>query len=416
MLALMNQLSFLQPPVLNISELTRYLRTWMENDPTLQDVWVQGEVSNFSRPASGHWYFTLKDSSASLRCVMWRSNTLRQSVIPADGAALEVHGAVSIYEAGGQYQLYADLIRPLGEGALYQEFMRLKARLEAEGLFAQERKRPIPPWPGCIGLVTSPTGAALRDMLNTLSRRFPLASVVLAPCTVQGEEAPAAIVKALQALNQFVHPDVILLARGGGSLEDLWAFNDEGVARAIFASQAPVITGIGHETDFTIADFVADLRAPTPTAAAELATPNQADARLALAELQQDLGRAVEAVLGEQSLALQTLYNRLRLRSPQSRLASDRQRLDELSHRAGLALRHCQQLERFALAGLAQRLAALNPRSILERGYAILSFPNGQAVRQVAQVQPGDQLRAQIQDGSFDVQVCGLVAPGMNET
>ena len=258
------------PAAWAVSDLTRYLRELLESDERLQDIWVTGEVSNFSRPASGHVYFTIKDSSASLRCVMWRNAVLRQSFIPRDGEAIDVHGSISIYEAGGQYQLYADLFRQAGEGALYAEFLRRKALLEAEGLFAPERKRPIPARPKRIGIVTSPTGAALQDMLNTLRRRYPLVEVVLAPTPVQGDEAPLSIIKALQDVVRLADPDVIILARGGGSIEDLWAFNDEKLARAIAASPAPVITGVGHETDFTIADFVADLRAPTPTAAAEL--------------------------------------------------------------------------------------------------------------------------------------------------
>ena len=260
-------------PRWTVTDLTRYLRQLLEADSSLQGVWVQGEISNLSRPSSGHIYFTLKDSGASLRCVMWRNEAARLRFAPQDGMAIEAHGSISIYEAGGQYQLYADILRPLGEGALYQEFLRLKALLEAEGLFDPARKRSIPEFPRRIGIVTSPTGAALRDMLNTLRRRLPLAEVILAPTPVQGDEAPPGIVAALRSLNRVAAPDVILLARGGGSIEDLWAFNDERVVRAVTESAAPVITGVGHETDFTLADFAADLRAPTPTAAAELATP-----------------------------------------------------------------------------------------------------------------------------------------------
>ncbi len=260
----MSQLSLFESNYWSVTQLTHYLRDLLENDANLQDLWVQGEVSNFSRPSSGHLYFTLKDSSSALRVVMWRSAAARQAFLPRDGDAIEVHGAISLYEAGGQYQLYADLMRPVGEGALFQEFLRLKARLEAEGLFDPERKRPIPHWPQRIGIVTSPSGAAIRDMINTLRRRFPLPEIILAPTAVQGVEAPLGIVRALEILNQRYQPDVVLLARGGGSIEDLWAFNDERVARAIAASAAPVISGVGHETDFTIADFVSDLRAPPP--------------------------------------------------------------------------------------------------------------------------------------------------------
>ena len=269
----MNQLPLFEAPRWTITELTRAVRRLLESDERLQDLWVQGEISNFSRPASGHLYFTLKDSGASLRCVMWKPDAARMKLPLQDGLSIEAHGKIGVYEPGGQYQFYADLIRPAGEGQLYAEFMRLKSLLEVEGLFDPARKRPVPQFPRTIGIVTSPTGAALRDMLNVLRRRLPLAEVVLAASPVQGAEAPHALVLALQKLNAVVHPDVILLARGGGSIEDLWAFNYESVVRAVAASAAPVISGVGHETDFTLVDFAADLRAPTPTAAAKLATP-----------------------------------------------------------------------------------------------------------------------------------------------
>jgi len=395
----------LVPPTWKVAELTRYLRDLLEGDDNLQDIWVQGEVSNFSRPSSGHIYFTLKDASASLRCVMWRNAAARLPFLPRDGDAIEAHGSIGVYEAGGQYQLYADLLRPVGEGALYQEFLRLKARLEAEGLFAPERKRPLPRWPKRIGIVTSPTGAALRDMLNTLRRRYPLVEVILAPVPVQGDDAPPQIAAALESLNRTATPDVILVARGGGSIEDLWAFNDERVARAIAASAAPVISGVGHETDFTIADFASDLRAPTPTAAAELATPNRTDL---LAALQEDMGRlnrAVLSVLNEQRWELRALENRLALHSPRLRLRSDRQRLDEFTRRGERALLHRLQLQRERLNGLEQRLLSLNPLAILGRGFAILSDSQGRTVRSRTQVQAGDRLVAQVSDGRFDVEV-----------
>jgi exodeoxyribonuclease VII large subunit len=269
----MEQMPLFQPAHWSVTELTRRVRLLLDTDPELQDAWVQGELSNLSRPASGHVYFTLKDSGASLRCVMWKTDAARLRVAVQDGMAVEAHGHVSVYEAGGQYQLYVDTLKPAGEGALYAEFLRLKALLEAEGLFDAARKRSIPDLPRRIGIVTSATGAALRDILNTLRRRLPLLEVVLAASPVQGDEAPAALALALAELNRVAEPDVILLARGGGAIEDLWAFNDERVVRAVIASRAPVICGVGHETDFTLADFAADLRAPTPTAAAEMATP-----------------------------------------------------------------------------------------------------------------------------------------------
>jgi exodeoxyribonuclease VII large subunit len=401
----MTQLSFFQPPSWTVTDLTRYLRELLESDENLQDVWVQGEVSNLSHPSSGHLYFTLKDSGAALKCVMWRNSVLRQVIRPKEGDAVEAHGNLSVYESAGQYQLYADLIRPAGEGALYQEFLRLKARLQAEGLFDEARKRPVPRWPHTVGIVTSPTGAALRDILNILSRRYPLVKVVLAPTPVQGEEAPTGIVAAIRQLNQRVHPDVILLARGGGSIEDLWAFNDERVARAIVDSQAPVIAGVGHEVDFTIADFACDLRAPTPTAAAELATPNQADLRLDVEEYEERMLRNIAACLAAFRDRLTALKTGLRLRSPVNQIRGGRQRLDDFSHRAAMALQHRLRLQSVRLSGIEQRLNALSPLAVLERGYAVVTNADGQKVTRAGQVSPGDELNVQVRDGEFGVRV-----------
>lgn len=401
----MAQLPLFSPLLWSVSDLTRYLRDMLESDEALQDLWVQGEISNLSRPASGHLYFTLKDSASALKCVMWRNAVVRLSFTLREGQAVEVHGSLSIYEAAGQYQLYADVIRPAGEGILYQEFLKLKARLEAEGLFDPERKRPIPRWPKRIGIVTSATGAAIRDMLNTIRRRYPLVEVVLAPTAVQGEEAPAGIVAAIQALNKAARPDVILLARGGGSIEDLWAFNDERVARAIAASSAPIITGVGHETDFTIADFVSDLRAPTPTAAAELATPNRADLQAATDEIRARLQRAIHARLSAWRWDLDNRRNILILHSPIRRIRSDRQRLDDQARHLDTLLAHQLALRRIQLSTMQKSLSSLNPLSILERGYALVSQVDGRLVRSIQQVKPGDPLSVRVKDGSFPVQV-----------
>jgi len=392
----------LTSPVLTVSDLTRRVRELLETDYRLQDVWVSGEVSNVSRPASGHLYFTLKDAQASLRCVMWRPDAARLLAPPREGQAVEAHGRVSVYETGGQYQLYADTLRPAGEGILYQEFLRLKARLEAEGLFEAERKRDLPAWPGRIGLVTSPSGAALRDVLHVLRRRFPLAEVTLAPTPVQGEEAPAGIIAALQALNRHIRPDVILLVRGGGSIEDLAAFNDEDVARAIAASRSPVVSGIGHETDFTIADFVADRRAPTPSAAAEIITPDVAE----LAASQRALAARLVEAFGQR---LQTLRwglderrFELRLASPRAQVAGARQRLDDLRARAEVSITSGLRLRRSAVTGLAQTLRAVGPAAVLARGYAVVSLaPGGPVVRTRKQVKPGSPLEVRVADGVF---------------
>lgn len=381
------------------------MRDLLESEANLQELWVGGEVSNISSPSSGHLYFTLKDREAALRCVMWRNQVARLVSVPRDGDAVEVHGSISIYEASGNYQLYADMIRPAGEGALYQEFLRLKAKLESQGLFDPQRKRPLPPWPKTIGIVTSPTGAALRDMHDTLKRRFPLVRVVLAPSRVQGSQAAAGIIGALKALNKIVKPDLIIVARGGGSIEDLMAFNDEGVAQAIADSQAPVITGIGHETDFTIADFVADLRAPTPTAAAELATPDQEELRTSMTDLRRDLSISMTNTLFEMGKRLEVNYDRLLFRTPLSRVQRDQQRLDDLIHRAAMASTHAIDLYRTHLAGLSLQLQSLDPRAILQRGYSIVTQPDGSLVSSVKQVQGGDNLRVQVSDGDFPVQV-----------
>jgi exodeoxyribonuclease VII large subunit len=390
----MSQLSFSQPSSWTVSDITQYLRQLLENDVQLQDLWVEGEVSNLSRPSSGHMYFTLKDEGASLRCVMWRNAVARQQFIPSEGEAILVHGLIGIYPPSGQYQLYADLIQPLGEGALYLEFLQLKAKLEAEGLFDVQRKRPIPRWPQKLGVVTSATGAAIRDILNTLSRRYPLVEVILAAAAVQGEEAPDSIVSALQTLNAVVNPDVILVARGGGSIEDLAAFNSERVARAILASKAPVITGIGHEIDFTIADFVADLRAPTPTAAAELATPDRAELHVALMENQNRLRASMKSYLEAVSWQVEALRKSLKYNAPVVKIRYGIQQVDELSRRAEITLAHSLRLKRTHLQGLLHNLYALSPKAILERGYAVVTQSSGKPVRSVDQVYPGEIYRS----------------------
>ncbi len=395
----------LEGSVLTVAALTRRVRELVEGDYRLRDVWVAGEVSNLSRPASGHLYFTLKDAEASLRCVMWRSEAVRQLTLPREGEAAEVHGRVSVYEAGGQYQLYADAIRPAGEGALYQDFLRLKARLEAEGLFDAARKRPLPAWPQRIGVVTSPSGAALRDVLNILRRRFPLAEVILSPTPVQGAEAPAGIVAALAGLNRVSRPDVILLVRGGGSIEDLAAFNDEAVARAIAASRAPVVSGVGHETDFTIADFVADRRAPTPSAAAEVVAPERADLTASLRLTRLGLGRALNSRLRAARWGLREQRSALRQAAPRARLAGARQRVDDLGLRAAAALRHALSLQAASVAGLTQTLRAVGPAAVLARGYAVVTrLADGVVVRSVGQATPGVRLRVRVQDGVFEAQ------------
>lgn len=398
------------PQTFTVSKLTFHIRRLLEENEILQDVWVQGEISNLSRPASGHIYFTLKDANASLRCVMWKTSaarlnpsiSLRAGLSLRDGMEVEVHGKIGVYEPQGQYQLYADQIRPVGEGALYQEFLRLKAMLEAEGLFDSERKRQIPEFPKRIGIVTSATGAALRDMLNTLRRRLPLVEVFLASSPVQGTEAPPMLVRAIQLLNH-QKPDVILIARGGGSIEDLWAFNDERVVRAVAASAVPVISGVGHETDFTLCDFAADLRAPTPTAAAELATTiTLEDLHFQLSTFNSRLTSSTLNLIAAKQAGLASLTSQLRYLSPQRRIQSEAQRVDELSRRLLSSLIHRVQLQSSHVQGMTRRLEALSPLAVLARGYAVVTRKDdGKVVSRVADAR--DAMKVRVSDGEFEV-------------
>lgn len=387
---------------LTVSQLTFRIRKLLEDNPQLQDVWVTGEISNLSRPASGHIYFTLKDKNASLKCVMWKTEAARARPALQEGAAVEVHGRIAVYEPQGQYQLIASLIRAKGQGALFEEFLRLKSKLEAEGLFDPERKRDIPEFPKTIGIITSATGAALRDMLDTVHRRQPLARVILAPSPVQGVEAPPALVAAIKALNA-LHPDVILLARGGGSIEDLWAFNDESVVRAVAESKTPVISGVGHETDFTLCDFAADLRAPTPTAAAELATQTTLDnLRLQAADFQSRLADLISSRIADHRALISALAARLNYVSPERRIQSESQYLDELSRRAFSTLTHRIELQFARIDGVSKRLQALDPEGILLRGYAILTRKSDDRV--IAKVADAvGEINVRVSDGEFEI-------------
>jgi len=403
----MERFDFFQPIVFTVTALNAYLRELLETDEVLQDLWVRGEISNFSQPRSGHLYFTLKDSEAAMRCVMWKPSAMRLRFAPADGMLVEAHGALSIYPAQGQVQLYVDALRPAGEGALYQEFLQLRARLEAEGLFDPSHKRPLPRLPKHIGVITSATGAALHDILQTLNRRLPTLRVTVAPTPVQGVDAPAGIIAALQHLNALPDLDLIILARGGGSIEDLWAFNDENVARAIFASRYPVISGVGHETDFTIADFVADLRAPTPTGAAELATPiTKEELQAALQSAEAQLTELINRQLEDLKQALLLAKSELRRTSPRQRILNNIQRLDELQGRLERSIRQQLQQKQNLLTNVLNRLDSLNPQAVLKRGYAIITDQaTGQIISHTRQAIPWQPVWLQVQDGSIPAQI-----------
>ncbi|MFP4394903.1 MAG: exodeoxyribonuclease VII large subunit [Anaerolineales bacterium] len=364
----------------SVSEVTAQIRTVLEQEPAFQNLYVQGEVSNFSRASSGHIYFTLKDENAQLGCVIWRSAAYRLDYMPRSGDQVIAHGYIGVYERGGRYQFYVDQVQPAGRGALYEEFERLKRQLEAEGLFDAARKRPLPTFPRRIGVATSPTTAALRDVINVLRRRYPLAQVLIAPTPVQGEAAPPGIVAALAALNARDDVDVILVVRGGGSIEDLWAFNDERVARAIAGSRIPVVSGVGHETDFTLADFAADVRAPTPSAAAEVVSVDLAEVRMALLQTIARLDRTLEARLMHRQDQMRHLTRALEHLSPRLRLENARQRVDELMARADNQMFHRLEAAQHQTATLGARLKALSPTAVLARGYAIVRIAEDRQV------------------------------------
>lgn len=391
--------------VWTVSALNSYIRELFEIDYRLQDVEVTGEISNFTQARSGHLYFTLKDENSQLKCVMWRTSAEKLRIQLSNGDAVSVHGRLSVYEAGGAYQLYADRIVPEGRGGLADAFERLKLALAAEGLFDAEHKKPIPEVPKKIGVVTSADAAALRDILKVLQRRYPLVSVLVAPTLVQGVEAPAQIIRSLQWLDAREDVDTIIVARGGGSMEDLWAFNDEHVARAIFAARHPVICGVGHETDFTIADFVADKRAPTPSVAAELAVPDIDEVRSLVRQLRAKTAASAEAQLSREKWRLQGLTRALGHLSPRSSLDNNRQRIDALSRRIDRAVVFKLQDARGVLAVAQARLATISPLATLARGYAIVRGQDGEIVRTVKAVSAGDKIKIQIADGDFGAAV-----------
>ena len=398
----MQQSLFDLAPTLTVTQLARRIKDVVEDDATLRDVWVRGEVSNFTQASSRHLYFSLKDRDAAIRCVMWRTDAARVFKLPVNGDAIEAHGRVSMYEARGDVQLYVDEIKLAGAGALWQEFERLRARLDAEGLFAAEHKRVLPQIPRTIGVVTSREGAVFHDICNVLSRRYPLVEILLAPTLVQGGTAAPMIVGAIQSINRF-DIDVLIVARGGGSIEDLWAFNEEIVARAIYASRVPVISAVGHETDFTIADFVADVRAPTPSAAAELAVPDARELRAGVRVDQQRLAQLTRDRIGDARAQLSQQAYALARHSPQARVENGRQRVDDLARRVAARAVQLLELKRGGLNGAARQLAALNPDATLARGYAIVrEKKTGRVVKRAAQVKGGKDIQVRVSDGEFE--------------
>lgn len=392
------------PKIYTVSELTGVIKSALrERFP--YPVIVEGELSNWRVSPSGHAYFTLKDEFASLAGVMFRSALKRLAFRPANGQHVQVRGPITIYEPQGQYQIQAEAMVEVGLGALYQAFMALKERLGREGLFAPEHKRPLPPLPRRVGVVTSPSGAAIRDILNVLHRRFANVHIILAPVRVQGSEAPGEIIRAIELFNRHGLVDVMIVGRGGGSLEDLWAFNDEGVARAIFASKIPVISAVGHEIDFTIADFVADLRAPTPSAAAELVVAEQAELTQRIGELSQRLTRRALDVLRAARERLERLAASYALTQPLQRIRTWQQHVDDLTAALVRSTQFVLAARRAAWRLVSEKLDALNPEHVLARGYSLTTDDRGRLVRDAREVEIDQALNIRLHKGRLRTRV-----------
>lgn len=392
-----------QREILTISRLNREARFLLERG--LGAVWLEGEISNLSRPASGHWYFSLKDDAAQVRCAMFRARNLLLRFPLKDGAHVLARGRVSLYEARGEFQVVVDSLEEAGEGALRRRFEQLKQKLAAEGLFDESHRQPLPRLPRRIGVITSPTGAAIRDILHILRRRFPAIPVLIYPVAVQGEAAPREIAQALQLAGRRADCDVLILARGGGSLEDLWAFNEEIVARALFECPIPVVSGVGHEVDVTIADFVADERAPTPSGAAERVVPDRAEWLRLVATSGGRIAAAMRRYLSDLRQTLAVHRKGLARSHPGARLREHAQRLDELEGRMTLAARTRLERAKMRLAAALRTLNAVSPLATLDRGYAIVTGPDGRVLQDAATVNPGDTVGARLAVGRLTARV-----------
>lgn len=446
-------LSSQSPSIFTVSRLNQTVRLLLEQE--MGQVWISGEISNFTQPSSGHWYFTLKDDTAQVRCAMFRNSNRRVTFRPQHGQQVLVRANITLYEPRGDYQIIVESMQPAGEGLLQQKYEQLKAKLSAEGLFDQQYKQSLPAPAHCVGVVTSKTGAALHDILHVLKRRDPSLPVIIYPTAVQGDDAPGQIVRAIELANARRECDVLIVGRGGGSLEDLWSFNDERVARAIFASTIPVVSAVGHETDVTIADFVADLRAPTPSAAAEVVSRNQLELLRQLQNGQQRLEMAMDYFLAERTRRFTQLQHRLHQQHPQLRLARQQTVLERLRQRMNVALEgqlkratlrqqrvaqrlnqqnpqpkiyraqtRIQQLEYRLAENLRARLSstrerfgnavthleAVSPLSTLARGYSVTTATDGKVLKQTKQVKAGDVLTTRLSDGWVESEVKGVTA------
>ena len=388
----------MEPRVATVSQINGYVKKILDHNIILNNVWVKGELSNFKRHYSGHLYITLKDEGGVLKAVMFRGAAATLAFEPADGMKVLARGRVSVYEAGGAYQLYIEEMIPDGVGELYIAYEQLKKQLADEGLFDERHKKPIPKFPKAVGVVTAPTGAAVRDIINVITRRYPMAEIILYPAKVQGTGAAESVVKAIEYFNATREVDTLIVGRGGGSIEDLWAFNEEITARAIYASEIPVISAVGHETDFTIADFVADLRAPTPSAAAEIAVPSTPELA---ARITADKSRIQQSIVSRIEGG-RLLLKRFKMRTPKDRIDEYSLRVDAMTRSMENSLKMKTMSLRRHFAAQAAKLDALSPLQTLSRGYAIPTRGDGTVIRSVGEVKSGDEFTLRLKDGSKD--------------
>ncbi len=384
---------------ISVSALNAYVKQMFERDDFLSGVSVCGEISNFKRNSSGHIYFSLKDEGAAVSAVMFRGAASSLSFLPSDGMRVTVYGRLSVYEKTGQYQIYVQAMRSDGKGELMRAYEALKAKLAYEGLFAPERKKPIPQYPKKIGIITSPTGAAVRDMLNVTRRRYPLADILIVPSAVQGAEAPSQLLFGVEILNHLKNTDVIIIGRGGGSIEDLWAFNDEALVRAVAASEIPIISAVGHETDFTLCDFAADMRAPTPSAAAELAVPDASGIYSALEYKLGNISERSRGILSSRKDMLVRAEKIISLNSPTAKLERSVLMLDNVYNRINASLNSTLSASKATLAELSARLAGMNPLAVLSRGYAAIEDSEGKIISSVSSMNEGGQITLVMADG-----------------
>lgn len=392
--------------VLSVSQLNRYIKMNFDADENLANIFISGEISNFTNHyRTGHLYFTLKDDSAAVRAVMFNSSAKRLKFMPEDGMKVIARGRVSVYEASGQYQLYVDDMQPDGVGALNLAYEQLKEKLQKEGLFSEHHKKPLPPYPEKVGVITSPTGAAVRDIINVLGRRFPYAEIVFCPVLVQGDGAHLQLTDAVNLFNSERAADVIIIGRGGGSIEDLWEFNDEGLARAVYNSDIPVISAVGHETDFTICDFVADMRAPTPSAAAELAVPDANELQYALSALKNRMFLNVSSGIADRRSRLEYLMSKGALKSPDEMLSNRSQRLDTAFSKMLSSYENRIGGKKVEFISAATALSKLDPMSVLMRGFAFVSDKNGKNVYSSQALAKGDKINVRFHDGSAACEV-----------